>query len=648
MSDIESLQSYAGKLSEAAHRAEAAAALQHKFVHGDEATVISTESGPLPSLAKWRQDLALIETRLANSTDPSLGVAMIGVPGTGKNLSEILADKIFPGIILEEASTSWAKISSADLSYDRADDLANFLDMHRLAKIDTQITINKRVESLKDRAEITGAPGCMLLTGPDMAANIMLRVKGAHAEVSRLRMDNPLMLKAHTGIRQTAIEVAADHVVIRENIFRRMLTSVASSAGSVYMPTYINNFAYDCLGTGKGANDDGGPGESGENRGDAFVIWGSTGKMEGNWAFCMDGQDARVAFHCEFLGQDFLTKPFDPKRDGFDYQMIGNYAYGNFRRHFAFEAVKRGLMANNTSMGGATWWCIALTGTTDCIAQDMILRYDRPATNNAGIAWSPVRGAIALGHNGRRTTLKNIHANFSDDAVGHGVVSLVTNLPMYEAVLDGVRINKPVGQGGTGFQLDKLPDAKLNNCHVQGAATGYGTYGPQDNWLKDCSAYDISGTAFSLSSGSPNSHARVDGGRVERANRAVNATNLTHLTVRGLQTKGIITADIEQFGTSGTITIDGNHNEDGNGRLSGMQPNGAFSLAQVRNIGNNPGYTYNLKYALACITDATSALNTIGKHTDKTVVASDGFAYIATGSSPTSPWAKVSTLTTPA
>jgi len=75
---IEALMEYAGKLSEAAQRSNSASQLQHRFVHGDINEVIQTESGPLPSLARWRSDLATIETALADSADPSKGAGMVG------------------------------------------------------------------------------------------------------------------------------------------------------------------------------------------------------------------------------------------------------------------------------------------------------------------------------------------------------------------------------------------------------------------------------------------------------------------------------------------------------------------------------------------------------------------------------------------
>lgn len=52
MSDIESLLTYAGQLSEAAQQSKAAAAQQHQYTNGDSQTDVATESGPVPTLAK--------------------------------------------------------------------------------------------------------------------------------------------------------------------------------------------------------------------------------------------------------------------------------------------------------------------------------------------------------------------------------------------------------------------------------------------------------------------------------------------------------------------------------------------------------------------------------------------------------------------
>jgi hypothetical protein len=56
MTEIVAVEAYAGQLSEAAQRSLAAAALQHLFVHGRMDESLPTESGPLPTLAKWQHD----------------------------------------------------------------------------------------------------------------------------------------------------------------------------------------------------------------------------------------------------------------------------------------------------------------------------------------------------------------------------------------------------------------------------------------------------------------------------------------------------------------------------------------------------------------------------------------------------------------
>lgn len=57
MTDIAALESYAGMLSEAAQRSNAASEKQHTYVHGDEHTDVATESGPVPSLAKQAKNV---------------------------------------------------------------------------------------------------------------------------------------------------------------------------------------------------------------------------------------------------------------------------------------------------------------------------------------------------------------------------------------------------------------------------------------------------------------------------------------------------------------------------------------------------------------------------------------------------------------
>lgn len=52
MTDVSSLEAYAGQMSEAATKSTALAGIHHQVVHGDAQTDVLTESGPLASLAK--------------------------------------------------------------------------------------------------------------------------------------------------------------------------------------------------------------------------------------------------------------------------------------------------------------------------------------------------------------------------------------------------------------------------------------------------------------------------------------------------------------------------------------------------------------------------------------------------------------------
>lgn len=84
MTDISALEAYAGQLSEAASRSNAASAKQHGYVHGDDQFDVETESGPVPSIAKQarlsREKTAVLEAELAN---PALGAKKVVLPYGG-------------------------------------------------------------------------------------------------------------------------------------------------------------------------------------------------------------------------------------------------------------------------------------------------------------------------------------------------------------------------------------------------------------------------------------------------------------------------------------------------------------------------------------------------------------------------------------
>ncbi|MGU9835182.1 hypothetical protein ACU685_19695 [Pseudomonas sp. LF195] len=86
MTDIAALESYAGQLSEAAQRSRGAAEKQHQYIHGDAATDVVTESGPVPTIAKQArlslEQSAGLELELASADDSTKGANLIGDKGT--------------------------------------------------------------------------------------------------------------------------------------------------------------------------------------------------------------------------------------------------------------------------------------------------------------------------------------------------------------------------------------------------------------------------------------------------------------------------------------------------------------------------------------------------------------------------------------
>ena len=589
-----------------------------------------------------------LEERLADDSDPVNGAYKVGVYGTGKNLQQILDSKVFPGIKLGLATTSWANIVSANNTDDQTVNFQNLTDMHPEIIVDTRVAINDTITLSRSDGSFTCTPLGEILAGPGMAQKTMLKVTGHQFNVNRPRMDNPDKLKSTTGGRQTAISIQADNVIVQTGVFKNMLHAITTDAnGEWYNPQYLNNLAYECLGVGAGPNDDGST-SFGESRGDAFLIWGATGKMIGNTAICGDGQDARVAFHWESLGNQYHTRPNNPARDGHDLIMAENIAIGSFRRHFVFESSHRGLMHDCISAGGATWWPVCIVGGSDHTVHDMNIYYDRMPTNHAGAAWAPAHAGIMTGQGCDNIDFHDIKIRFAPGAAGAGVSSAISNIVGTNMSMSRVEVLKPVGSGGIGFLLDKLTDIDFNDNTAKGVDTGLTTFGNFDGDIRNFVAEDIlkDGMRFLGGGGSIVANIRVEGGRVVGAQRAVATTNCTTVSIDGLKSKTISGNDLSIGGTTGAIAINGCHNEGGTGKIVGITT--PFDATVERYIGDNPGYSYNFKVTVASISSATSTLNTKGKHTGKTVIAENGLAYISSGSSPTAPWIRGETLVTPA
>ena len=92
MTDISALEAYAGQLSEAAARANAASEKQHVYIHGSDQTDVATESGPVPSIAKqarlsWESTAGL---RLELASD--VGAELVKLDG--RSLADTIRDTV--------------------------------------------------------------------------------------------------------------------------------------------------------------------------------------------------------------------------------------------------------------------------------------------------------------------------------------------------------------------------------------------------------------------------------------------------------------------------------------------------------------------------------------------------------------------------
>lgn len=553
--------------------------------------------------------------------------------------------KAFPMIVLDRATTSWANIKSLDISQDRSADLANLLDMKKEVIIDTQIAVNTTVVSNKAFARISGGPSGIILAGPNMKNLPMLEARGHNTQIRDLRWDNPLLLKDPTGGRQSAINIHADNVLVYNNYFDHQLHAVICAAdGEWYMPEFNRCQSWNGLGVGKGPNDDG-VSPDGEDRGDAFVIWGSTGRMLNCWAHLMDGQDARIAFHAEGLDGTYNQRPHNLERDGHDILIENCYAIGAFRRHFAFESVYNSTMRNVFSLGGATWWNLCLITAFNCLVDGFHLKYTRKVNDNSGAAWGPSRAAIGFGHNGRNSTIRNGKIVFAAGAVGNFFESRITALAVENTQFENIDCTKvdstPTGNGA---DVSVAINPIFRNVQIEKVIYGFYSYGgvpAGQNFNFENVRIDQASAAGYHFETSTNLY--INGGNVVNSGAAVQANFATGVSIKGMTTHNIAGLDIDIYAqTAGAkVIIEGNENTAGTGKVNISGAGAGIIPADVKwNISDNPGYQTTFRYALAGITGVGSMLNTFGKQTGRTVVADDNFEYTATGGLPTDPWIK--------
>lgn len=367
-------------------------------------------------------------------------------------------------------STSQAGIVSKDATDDKSAAFQALVKNYKRVIVDTQIALNSEVFTSISHQQIIGAPTGSLLIGPDMGNSTALRIGGDYSIVDSLQMYNPLEVVDRTikTTRQGAIGIEAHHVTVRNCHLDQMLHAVYVFSSGEWLGAHIEgNRATNCLGAGAGPNDQ--TNGWGEDKGDAFTVWGAGARVIGNYAQARSDQDCRIAFHAEGLPGSHSAK--NPATDEFDFIFANNHAVGPFRRHFVFEDVKRGIMIGNISAGGATWWPLAFVQTTDCIATNNILHVTRKADDFSGEQWKPQRAAIATMNYSERCVIKDNHCYWADDAVSRAFYSFFKAAEGHnghvDTIIEGNQFYMNPNSRSRGIDITALTAPVLRNNYIR-------------------------------------------------------------------------------------------------------------------------------------------------------------------------------------
>ena len=556
------------------------------------------------------------------------GTSKIGYEGD--SLKQILDSRIMPGVVLDTASTSWAKIASDDPSDYQHDEFANLLNDKKTVIVDTEFYINDTVFANVHGQTIKGSPTGKILAGAGMAQNYMLELRGNGITVDGIIMDNPMQLKSVDGGKQTAITIRAHDGTVKNSLFTNMLHAVANLPDGEWHNTRIlYNKALDCIGVGAGPNDDGTT-TWGEDRGDAFTIWGATGMIVGNYAIAAPGQDARIGIHCEGL----MLPGRDPEYDDSDFIVANNYVQGPFRRHIAFEAISRGIATGNISAGGATWWNISLTTCRGLVFSDSIIRYTRDVNDYSGRAWSPVRAAICVGRGSENLIISDTVITATENSQGSAITDLV-GLASKDVTINNVVARMSKTNREPIFEFTSHSDIAIKDCELEGGLQGVlkisgatNSLSVKDTKIKDVSlAINTSGNMDISISGNDIETTSSDAITITSNNRAVHVTDNGFKSITGHDFVVANTGDAQ-------LVFVGNRNKDGNGTVSMT----SIPATSESYYSDNHGYSNTAGYANAVLGSISARVNTRGKYPGKQVVATDGVLYVSSGSAPSSTW----------
>lgn len=543
-----------------------------------------------------------------------------------------------PGIILDHASTSWAKIRSDSRNGNGpVDNYAAFQQLvedKKYLTIDTPVSINKSIKLTLKNQIIEGRGNGIITPLGNMGNEFLLELKADATQIHGMVFDNPMLLKSETGGRQGGIMISANYCQVANSYFYRMLQSVIAPASfGAYGTKIIDNWFLECLGAGTGMRDL--HSKLGEDRGDAVTIWGSGTIMTGNHAYCKAGEDARLAFHAEGLpGARKRVRDFDHK----DIIMANNMAKGSFRRHFAMENINGGISIGNISMGGATWWGEAYIQCKNINVKNTI-RYSNSPDMLNGNAWRPIKAAIAVVNFNEGVNIDST-VLIAKGTKAYGF-AIATQTGDHDVTLSGSMINEGA-RTNTALFLNQPKSFRINNLDTRGFARAAQITTNKDVTIISSNCHhQLNGTANGMEvvKGSGGEIA-INGDTYSGVNTAFKLPNVDTLTLQNTRV-----SDAKRFAELSGI------------RQSLMVTNNVATAEQPMalvysdgsapdiawHVEGNTGIRSNFSYTSAQLSAIGSSLNQRSKHAGKNVSVNNNAVYVALGGAPESPWLNLAT-----
>jgi len=564
------------------------------------------------------------------------GASMLDFLKLGTSAKELAfgASNIYDTLATHGITTSSLGIGSTDINdvtvSDDAAKLQVALNTYRQIVVDTVIRMETHVSSAM-QYQVLSMAGIGVMRPVTLAAGnkAMVRFSHKYCRVFRGKFDNPNLYKPTTGDRQGAVSLLADHCSIEFSYFKNQLNAVvAPTTASATGSRVISCLFEDCLGV------------AAEDRGDAVTLWGSGSVIAFNYATCKEGEDARLAFHFEApIGGAPNPRPeLDAKHN----VMIGNHAYGAFRRHFTFEGITNGSCVDNCSMGGATWWGEAYIQCVNVYVRNNI-RYTRTSDQNQGASWNPRRSACAImNYNENLIIESNLYLN--TNSAGYGFASGTTT-GAHQVEFRGTINNKGLETNIPFFLVTPL-DVKLSG-KVRGFSLGinYAAGNVPGQTETTPSLLDVDGLDFKGAGSITNSSGT--GYRFRMTNSIWDTTSesivaLSNVSDMIVESNKFNCTSYPYNGFNNTrVSFKNNTNMGTNALAVRVQANTTFiNTNSDWSFENNTGIACDMVYAEAALTSATSFLNVKHKQPGKVVVVtgSPRRLYAALGSANTQVW----------